>query len=219
MKTSTLTAGLLTLATLPAVFAQPTPTPGYSDPVNPGASTATPRYDSRSDTRSDATTTERYGDWRASFEGPRAGDREFILTGSGLSNKDMDESSGGVGASLGFYLNDTLELVVRQSVNYANSQGDDANWFGSTRVALDQHVFVSGRFLPFVGVNFGGVYGEDVEETFVAGIEGGLKFYVLPQTFLFAMMDYAWAFEDSDEAEDNFSDGGFTWTVGVGFNF
>ncbi len=219
MKTPTLLVSLLALATSPELSAQSATTPGYPDPGDPVAQSATPRYDNRSDTRSGTTTTERYGDWRASFEGPRAGDREFILTGSGLSNKDMDDSSGGIGASLGFYLNDTLELVVRQSVNYANSNDDDANWFASTRVALDQHIFVSGRFLPFVGVNFGGVYGEDVEETFVAGIEGGLKFYVLPQTFLFGMMDYAWAFDDSDDAEDNFSDGGFTWTVGVGFNF
>jgi hypothetical protein len=163
---------------------------------------------------------ERYGDWNG-FAGPRAGEREFTLGGSGLSNKDLDSSSGGVGASLGFYLNDTLMLAVRQTVNYANPSGGDSSYIGSTRVALDQHILASpsGRFRPFVGVNFGGVYGEDVTNTFAAGIEAGAKFYVQQRTFLYAMADYAWAFRNSDDATENFEDGGFQWSVGVGFNF
>lgn len=160
---------------------------------------------------------ERYGDW-GGF-GPRAGDWEFTLGGSGLSNKDMDSSSGGVGASVGVYLNDTLLLSVRQTVNYVNPNGGGSSYVGSTRVALDQHIFASGRLRPFVGVNFGGIYGEDVTNTFLAGLEVGAKFYVQERTFLYALVDYAWAFRDSNNAADNFDDGGFQWSVGVGFNF
>jgi hypothetical protein len=72
---------------------------------------------------------------------------------------------------------------------------------------------------PFVGVNFGGVYGDDVNETWLAGLEVGAKFYVQQRTFIFVMVDYGWAFEDSEDADDTFSDGGYTWSVGLGMNF
>ncbi len=198
MKTTSLMLGLAALALPLGLFAQGTganPQPTYSE------------------TRA----TERYGAWNDSGAA-RAGDREFTLGGSGISNKDLDNSSGGVGASLGFYLNDTLMFGVRQTINYANPSGDDASYIGSTRLALDQHL-LTGRVRPFVGVNFGGVYGEDVTDTFVAGVETGLKFYVQERTFLYGLVDYAWAFRDSSDADDNFDDGGFQWSVGVGFNF
>lgn len=161
----------------------------------------------------------RYAAGDASEWGPRAGDREFTLSGNGFSNKDLDNSSGGVGASLGWYLNDTLEFVVRQSVNYVNADSGSDSWAGSTRVALDQHILARGPVRPFVGVNFGGIYGDDVEETWVAGLEGGVKFYVKEDTFIFGLVDYGWSFDDSDDADDTFDDGGFTWSLGLGFNF
>jgi hypothetical protein len=151
--------------------------------------------------------------------GPRMGDREFTLGGSGLSNKDLDDTSGGVNASLGWYMSDTLEFVVRQNIAYVNSDTGSSTWAGSTRIALDQHVLARGPIRPFIGVNFGGVYGDDTNDTWVAGLEGGAKFYMQPRTFLFALVDYGWAFDDADEADDNFDDGGFTWTLGIGFNF
>ena len=150
--------------------------------------------------------------------GTHAGDFEFTLSGNGISDKHVDNSSGGFGASLGYYLNDTLDVTLRQTFNFINSDDGGDSWAGSTRVALDQH-FGANRFQPFVGVNFGGIYGDDTHDTWVAGVEGGLKFYVQPRTFLFAMVDYAWTFDNSDDIDDTFDDGGFQWTVGVGFNF
>jgi hypothetical protein len=161
------------------------------------------------------TVTERYG----SYDGPRAGDMEFTITGTGFSNKDMDNSGGGVTFAVGSYLNDSgLELVVRQSIQYANTEDDSGVWVGATRLALDQHLFVRGSVHPFVGVNFGGIYG-DVDETFIGGIEVGVKWYVQPRTFIFAMVDYAWTFDDTDDADDAFEEGGYQWSIGVGFNF
>ncbi len=155
--------------------------------------------------------------YRASDDfGARAGDWEFTLGGGGASNTDMDSSGGGVSASAGYYFSDTLELSVRQTTNYSNGAGD-AQYDGSTFVALDHH-FGSGRLRPFVGVNVGAVYGENTSDSWAAGLEGGLKFYVQPRTFLFALVNYAWTFEDASDADDTFSDGGLLWTVGVGFN-
>lgn len=173
--------------------------------------TTTPTYEQNS--------SRRYAAADASDWGPHAGDMELTLGGNGFSNKDLDNSSGGVSASLGWYLNDTLEFVVRQSVNYVNPDGGDSSWAGSSRIAIDQHILARGPVRPFIGVNFGGVYGEDVNDTWLAGVEGGAKFYVKEQTFIFAMIDYGWAFNDTDDLDDTFDDGGFTWTVGIGFNF
>ncbi|MEN9840463.1 MAG: hypothetical protein RL376_263, partial [Verrucomicrobiota bacterium] len=74
------------------------------------------------------------------------------------------------------------------------------------------------RLRPFVGVNFGGLYGDTTNDTWAAGLEGGVKFYVQPTTFLFALVNYAWTFDNGNKATDNFNDGAFLWSVGVGFS-
>jgi hypothetical protein len=151
--------------------------------------------------------------------GPHAGGGEFTLGGSGSSNKSLDNSLGGVNFSLGYFTTNTLEILVRQSVNYSNPVGGSGTQYdGSTFVAVDQH-FDLGRLRPFVGLNFGGLYGENTTDTWAAGIEGGLKLYVNPTTFLFGLVNYEWTFKDSDAAGDNFDNGAFLWTLGIGFNF
>jgi hypothetical protein len=166
------------------------------------------------------TTTPTSSAYRAADEfGPHKGSWEFTLGGSGGSNKALNNSLGGVNATLGFYLNNALEVSVRQSANYVNGTGSGgANYDGSTFVGIDQH-FGTGRLRPFVGANFGRLYGDSTNDTWAAGVEGGLKFYVQPKTFLFALANYAWTFEKSNKASDNFNDGAFLWSVGVGFNF
>jgi hypothetical protein len=150
--------------------------------------------------------------------GARTGDWEFTLGGSGASDKQMDDSLGGVNFSVGYFLTDTFEVAARQSVNYSNGAGGGgARYDASTFVAVDQH-FGSGRLRPFVGLNAGALYGDNTSDTWAAGIEGGLKFYVLPKTFLFALADYAWTFKGSKSPTHNFNDGAFLWSVGVGFN-
>lgn len=182
--------------------------PAYSETTAEGQNTMS------SSTRRD----EMRADW-TDFTGAREGEFEFTLGGGGVSSRKLDSSNGGVTASLGYYINDTLEVVGRQTINYFNPSGGDSGWGGSTRVALDKHLFEPGRFRPFVGVNFGAVYGDGTNDSLVAGLETGVKYYVQPRTFIFALVDYAWTFKDSDDATDNFSDGGFQWTLGVGFNF
>ncbi|MFA6289028.1 MAG: hypothetical protein WC661_16725 [Opitutaceae bacterium] len=168
-------------------------------------------------TTNNTTTTSSYN--AADEFGPVKGSWEFTLGGSGGSNKELNNSLGGANASLGYYLTNTLEVSVRQSANYTNDTGNGgANYDGSFFAGIDQH-FGTGRLRPFVGVNFGRLYGDSTNDTWAAGIEGGLKFYVLPKTFLFALANYAWTFDDSDKATDNFDDGAFLWSVGVGFNF
>ncbi len=153
-----------------------------------------------------------------SFDEPLAGRYELTLGGSGLSNSDMNNSAGGLSGSFSYYLNDTLSLGIRQSANYFNPSVGRSSWAGTTRLALDHH-FSRGQLRPFLGVNLGGMYGRRTNDTFLAGIEGGLKYYVQPRTFLFALVDYGWAFDKANDIEDNFSSGGYQWSLGIGFNF
>lgn len=150
--------------------------------------------------------------------GPEMGDWELTLGGSGASNNDFDNSQGGINVSLGHFVSDTLEVSVRQSVNYSNGSTDNAEFDASTFLAVDQH-FGTGNLRPFLGLNFGGLYGENTSDTWAAGVEGGLKLYVKEKTFVYALVNYAWTFNDSDGVTDNFDDGAILWSLGVGFNF
>ncbi|MFT3830803.1 MAG: hypothetical protein QM691_13955 [Opitutaceae bacterium] len=165
----------------------------------------------QTDTATIADSTDQYGR-------RQTGDWEFTVGGSGVSNNDLDNSLGGVDFSVGRFATDSLLLSVRQSVSYANGSGGDAKWDGSTFLALDQH-FGTGRLQPFAGVNVGGLYGGRTSDTWAAGIEVGVKYYVAPRTFLRALVNYAWTFNDSDAASDNFDNGAFLWSIGAGFNF
>ena len=148
--------------------------------------------------------------------GPQKHDWEFTLGGSGSSDRRFRGGSGGFDASLGFFLNRNWELALRQSMNFIDQ--DKGSWSGDTRGAIDFHIDLH-RFQPFVGANFGGLYGDGQVETFAAGLEAGLKFYALQHTFLFGRIEYQWLFRDADRADNNFDDGAFIYSIGVGFNF
>jgi hypothetical protein len=145
------------------------------------------------------------------------GDWEMTLGGSGSNNDDFDAGSGAVSGSLGYFFTDALEVSLRQSVAYADSGPSDA-WSGTTRVALDFH-FDLGNARPFIGANFGGIYGKGVEETFIAGPEAGLKYFVNTTTFVFFTAEYQFLFEDSDDISDTIDDGQFVYSLGLGFRW
>jgi hypothetical protein len=148
--------------------------------------------------------------------GPEAGDWELTLGGGGSNDRDFDTGSFALNTSLGYFFTPAMELSVRQGVGF--SDFGDSVWNGSTRLAFDYH-FDLNRFRPFVGVNFGGVYGETVRNTFAAGLETGLKYYVLEKTFLFGSVEYDWFFRSARRADNTFRHGQFLYVVGIGFNF
>jgi hypothetical protein len=144
--------------------------------------------------------------------GPQAGANEFTLGGNGSSNKDFNHGQGGFDLSLGNYLNNDTEVLIRQTVDYGSKTSL------STLLALDQH-FLTGPFRPFAGVNLGYVYGSAVRDTFAAGLEAGAKYYVMPKTFVFAMLDYSFLFRSDNQIHNRFDHGEFMLNAGVGFNF
>lgn len=144
---------------------------------------------------------------------------EFTIGGAGSSNQDFDAGGGQLASSVGYYFSEVIELSVRQNISYADGgRGTPAAWNGVTRGALDLH-FPLDRFVPYVGVNLGYVYGDTVDETAVAGPEAGIKVYLKDDVFLLAGAEYEFFFDKSDRINDAFRDGLLVYGVGLGIRF
>jgi outer membrane protein W len=150
---------------------------------------------------------------------PRAGEREVTIGGSGASNRHFNDSYGGLTFSYGWYATETAAWVIRQSINYSNPSMGSTTWGGATRVAYDYHLAANGPMRPFVGANFGGVYGDAVRDTWAAGLEGGVKYYVAPRTFIQGIVEYGWFFRRARAIDNTFSSGQFNYGIGLGYNF
>jgi hypothetical protein len=141
---------------------------------------------------------------------------EFTLAGAGSSDPDLDAAQLSGDAGLGFVLGPVV-VGGRQSITYAGSLSDETDadlWGGSTRGFVDLQ-FKLGPVAPFVGATGGYAYGDLVEDQFVAGPEGGLKFY-LGGSFIFVRAEYQFFFEDNSGAIDAFDDGQWVFALGVG---
>jgi hypothetical protein len=150
------------------------------------------------------------------YFGPEAGDWALTLGGSGSSSHDFDGGRGDLTGSLGYYLTPNWEVSVRQGIGF--SDFGESSWSGATRGAIDYN-FDLNRWRPFLGANFGGLYGDGVTDTFAAGFEAGVKYYVSSKTFILGMVEWQWLFKDADNADDAFDDGQFIYSLAVGFNF
>ena len=150
--------------------------------------------------------------------GPSAGSWEFTFGGTGVSDNELDNTQLSFDGSAGYYMTRNLLLDVRQGIAFEDI-GD--NNVLSTRVAVDYHFDLdnAGRWRPFVGGNIGGIYGSAVNDSGIAGVEAGLKWYVKNETFLFGRGEYAWSFDSGNDVDDNFEDGQFLYTFGIGMNF
>jgi hypothetical protein len=151
----------------------------------------------------------------AQFDG---GDWELTLTGNGASNNDFDANSFGGSVGIGYFFTDNLEAAVRQNLTWTDAEDIDDIWTGATRVAADWH-FDLDRWQPFIGATFGYIYGDLVDETFVAGPEAGVKWFANSTTFIYGMVAYDFFFEDSDDADDAFDDGQYLYSLGIGFKW
>ena len=153
------------------------------------------------------------------FAGYEKGDLEVTFGGTGTSDNDFDNNVISFNGSLAYFFTEGFSLGVRQDVSISDGSGDDdSSWAGAT-VGVANYNFNFGDFVPFVGVTLGYLYGDDVDDTFIAGPEAGLKYFVKDDAFLFGRVNYDFLFESGDEAEDNFDDGRFLYTIGIGLTF
>ncbi len=143
---------------------------------------------------------------------------EFTIGGGGATDGEFDDASGGLDFSIGKYTSDSWLWSLRQSINFTDPEGPGSDWNGATRLAADYH-FGDSQWRPLLGANVGYVYGDNVNDSWGAGVEGGIKYYVRPRTFIYGLVEYAWLFDDAQDIDETFDDGRFNWSVGLGFNF
>lgn len=159
-----------------------------------------------------------YGTAGAQEMGFRPGDRELTLQGSGSSDNDLDNTTASIEGSYGYFFSNTMELGIRQGIGYADIGDGSDNWSGSTRGFLDFH-FSGARFQPFLGINLGYLYGDNVNESFIAGPEGGIKVFITDTSFIYGLVEYNFTFDDADEANEAFDDGRFVYAIGLGIRW
>lgn len=151
--------------------------------------------------------------------GARAGNHEITLSGTGTNNNDWDTGSFGVTGSYGYFMTNAFELSLRQSFSWAGANNTDDNWSGATRIAADYHFLTDGRFRPFLGVNLGYIYGDNVNNTGTIGPQVGFKYFVNDTTFVLAQTEYQVFFDNGSDVTNAFDDGAFQHTIGLGFVF
>ena len=137
------------------------------------------------------------------------GNYELTLSGAGSNDQDWTTGSFSVNASLGYFTSKELELGVRQTIVWGD--GGSA-WSGQTQAFLDYH-FDMDRWQPFIGANIGYAYGDNVNDAWIAGPEGGVKYFVNSTTFIGASVAYEF------NLEEGLDEGGFLYTLGIGFKW
>ncbi len=144
---------------------------------------------------------------------------ELQLLGAGSNDVNFEGGGFTATAQIGYYFTDQWQVLVRQSASYTDT-GADSVWSGSTRLGGAYHFNYSDdqRFVPYLGVNLGYIYG-DVNDTFIAGPELGLRFFVNDTTFITGSVSYEFLFDSTDDADSSFSDGQFVYGLGIGFQW
>jgi outer membrane protein W len=154
---------------------------------------------------------------RAQFQ---QGDWALQLGGVGNNSSDFDGVAFSVQGDLAYFLTNEFSLSLRQSIGYSDFTGGEdgggSAWAASTRVAADYH-FDMGRWQPYVGGNLGYIYGDGVSDTFHAGPEGGVKYFVNSTTFINFSIEYQFFFDEGEDEE--LDDGQFVYGLNIGFRW
>jgi hypothetical protein len=146
---------------------------------------------------------------QAQFE---AGNYELKLAANGANDQDFDGGSVGAAGSLGYFLSKEFEVGFRQGLTWSDTGSSGSVWAGDSRVFADYH-FDMDRWQPYVGGFIGYIYGDVAEESWVAGPEIGVKYFVNSTTFIDANAAYAF------NLEEGLDDGSFFYSLGIGFRW
>ncbi len=147
------------------------------------------------------------------------GDRTFMLSGSGSSNRDFDANVASLELALGWFIVDNVALAARQGVSYADAAGT-AHWIGSSRLGLDLFLDFD-RFSPFVGAGVGYIYGRTVKNQFIASPVMGVLYFVNDTTFVNLGVECQFLFRDEDtvKARDVYNGGRVVYALGMGMKW
>jgi hypothetical protein len=152
----------------------------------------------------------------AALAQPAAHDWDIQLGGQGSATSDFRAKGGraggnfGAGLSLEYFVNDNVEVGVRQSLGYASN----GLWNGSTRVAADYNIILD-KFVPFIGVNGGYAYGNRHQtDSWILSPEAGIKYYLQSKAFIYGMAEY----QVPTRGRDSLGNGNWVFSLGIGMN-
>jgi len=145
---------------------------------------------------------------------------ELELGASGENGNKFNGFTGNLNVGVGYFFTDNFEVGVRQALTY-NDVNVPASLDGSTVIAVDFHVPLGdqNQFVPFFGANIGYVYGDNVRDTWEGAPEGGIKWFVGPDAFIFAQVQYQFFFRSGSGFNGGFDNGQFVYGAGIGFRF
>lgn len=142
------------------------------------------------------------------FNGFEKGDWALTVSGGGAATKDFSDAQFTLNVAPSYFVTDSLEFGIRQTIAYTEG------FAGSTYGFMDFNIRLENpNLVPYVGVNFGYTYGENVSDAWRLGPEAGLKYFVNTTTYLYANIQYEF------DLNDGFDSGGFQYGVGLGFRF
>lgn len=142
-------------------------------------------------------------------------DFALTLSGQAFTDVNLDSTNVNVAGSLGYFFSDQFEAGIRQGFTYSDLAGNNSN--GTTALFADYHFGEEGaEFQPFLGAALGYAYGDSTNDTFYAGPELGVKYFVDENWFVFGVAEYQFFFEDGDEADEAIDDGSFIFRLGLG---
>jgi hypothetical protein len=145
--------------------------------------------------------------------------QDYEIRLSGLANTDVEFDGANVdlAGSLGYFFSDQFEGGIRQGFSYTDIGANATD--GSTAFFANYHFGQpSSTLQPFIGASLGYNYGDSTEDTFFAGPEGGVKYFLSNngEWFIFGQVEYQFFFEDEDAADDAIDDGQFLFRLGLG---
>jgi hypothetical protein len=147
----------------------------------------------------------------------RPGHMEFTLSGTGTHDENFDGTTLGVEVGLGYFLTHAWEVFLRQGFAFADLD-NGSDWIASTRGGINYN-FQCGKWVPFGGATVGWLYGDDVKDQGILGPQIGLKYFANPSTFIYGLMEYQFLFRSGSDVTDNWDDGRFIYTVGLGYRW
>jgi outer membrane protein W len=144
---------------------------------------------------------------------------ELQLLGAGSNDVDFTAGGFSLNAQLAYYFNDQVAVTARQTASYTDTGSDDV-WSAGTRLGAQYHFNYEPEqeWVPYVGVNAGYLYG-DIADTWIAGPEAGIRYFVNDTTFIGLSVAYEFLFDDADDADSSFDDGQFIYGLGIGFQW
>lgn len=144
---------------------------------------------------------------RAQYE---QGNWDLQIAGSGSAQQSFENGGANLNVSLGYLLTKEIEVGVRQGINYADF--GNSTWAGST-FAFVQYNIDMDRWVPFIGANVGYTYGQDLQDSWGAGFEGGVKYFLNSTTYVGAVAAYEF------NLQEDISEGAWLFGLALGVKF